>query len=780
MLADLRFALRRLRHAPGFTIVAILTLAVAVGANTAILTIADGVLFRPLPFRDADRVFLIQMADRTSGQHYTQVQYGVVRAVADLHSGLGEVGMSGSGPSVLEQTPEGLARVPTHAASAAYLRVLGVTPALGRLFADSDTPGRTALLSSAAWRTRFGSDRSTVGKTVTIGSSSFDVVGVLPSGFQFPSYFAGKPEIVTLMAPVPVDAKGGTFHPVVRLEPGVSREQAQAELETITAPLFAGDPRMKNVVPSLDSIRETIYPVGRPVMRFLLAAAALVLLIAAANLANMMLARNRRLERETAVRSALGASRGRLVRPLVLEAAVIGLGGAALALVVTALSFDAMLRLVPNVVYSNAEIGVDWRVALIGLGLGLAGGLVFAVVPAWRSARLDVLALIQGRAHVGGGGVRLGRPLLAVQVAIAIVLVFGAVVATRAFVGVLQTPLGFEPDRVVRIGISPARGADIVAFYRQVGEALSARPGVLAVGASGAPPLGGSVPWAGIRVQEGGNRVAGIVHATPGYFDAVGIRLLKGRQLSWEDAVDGTAAVASESAVRALFGSAEPMEQVVHDETKQARRIVGVVSDVRGSLDRESMPPVYAIPVGRAAPLTVFARVHSNQAAILADLRREAGRLQPAAVVPVAWWTDVLGELTAYKNPRFQTTVLSAFAGIALGLTALGVFGVVAFLVASRAREMGIRLAIGAAPASLVRLVARQTLIPVGIGLVVGLIATRWAARLAEAQLFKVETRDPWLLALTAATVLAAALVAAYLPARRAARVDPLVVLRAE
>jgi predicted permease len=780
MLADLKFALRRLRHAPGFTIVAILTLAVAVGANTAILTIADGVLFRPLPYRDPDRVFLIQMADRSSGQHYTQVLYGVVRTVNDLHSGLGEVGMFGSGPQVLEQTPEGLARVPTHTASASYFRVLGVAPSRGRLFADADTPGRTAMLSSAAWRTRFGSDPSIVGRTVTIGTSSFDVVGVLPSGFQFPSYFAGKPEVVTLMAPVPLDAKGGTFHPVVRLEPGVSLEQAQAELETVTAPLFEGDPRMRGVVPSLDGIRDTIYPVGRPVMRFLVVAAGLVLIIASANLANMMLARNRRHERETAVRSALGASRGRLVRPLVMEAALIGLGGAALALVVTALSFDAMQRLVPGAVYSNAEIGFDWRVGLAGLALGLAGGLVFAVVPAWRSARLDVLALIQGRAHARSGRARLGRPLLAVQVAVAIVLVFGAVIATRAFVGILRTPLGFEPERVVRIGISPARGADLTAFYRQVGEALAARPGVLAVGASGAPPLGGSAPWAGIRAQEGGNRVAGVVHVTPGYFDAVGIRLLKGRQLSWEDAVDGTAAVASEAAVRALFGSADPLEQVVQDETKQARRIVGVVSDVRGSLDRESMPPVYAIPVGRAAPLTVFARVQAKQAAILSDLRRESGRLQPAGVVPVAWWTDVLGELTAYKNPRFQTMVLSAFAGIALSLTALGVFGVVAFLVASRAREMGIRLAIGAAPASLVRLAARQTLVPVGVGLVIGLIATRWAARLAEAQLFKVETRDPWLLALTGVTVLAAALIAAYLPARKAARVDPLVVLRAE
>ena len=779
MLADFRFALRRLRHSPGFTIVAVLTLALAVGANTAILTIADGVLFRPLPFRDPDRVFLIQMLDRPSGQHYTQVLYPFVRAINERHAGLGEVGLFGSGPQVLVETPDGIESVSTLSATASYFRVLGVTPHLGRLFSDADVPGRTAVLSNAAWRTRFGGDAAVVGRTITLGASTFDVVGVLPAAFQFPSYFAGKPEVITPAAPIPLDAKGGAFHPIVRLEPGVTRDQAQAEMDAIVAPIVEADPRLKTAVPSLDGIRDTIYPVGRAVMRFLLFAAGLVLIIASANLANMMLARGRRQERETAMRTALGASPLRLVRPLAFESLIVGLCGAALAVGVTAVSFDAMLRLVPDVVYGNAVIGLDWRVVLISLALGLGGGLAFAIVPAWRSSRLDVLTLIQGR-HRGSGRARLGRPLLAAQVAITIVLVFGAAVAARAFVGVVNTPLGFNPDNVVRLGVGPPRGADVTAFYRQMVEGLALRPGVVAAGASGTPPLGLNTAWAGIREPGSGKRVAGVVHITPGYLETIGVSLVSGRLLTWDDAVDGTAVVASQSAARALFGTVNPLERTVDDETKQTRRVVGVVSDVRGSLDRDLTPPVYAIPVGRAAPMTVFARVRAPESAILIDLRREAGRLRPGGVVPVAWWNDVLGNLTAYKNPRFQTAVLSTFAGIALGLTALGVFGVVAFLVAARTREMGIRLAIGAAPRSLVQLIARQTLLPVGIGIVLGLVATRWAARLAEAQLFKVETRDPWLLALTAAIILAAALLAAYLPARRAARIDPLVVLRAE
>jgi len=326
----------------------------------------------------------------------------------------------------------------------------------------------------------------------------------------------------------------------------------------------------------------------------------------------------------------------------------------------------------------------------------------------------------------------------------------------------------------------PPGTTDLASFYRTVVDGLRRRPDIVAVGASGSPPLGGMTPWSSIPRPGTTERAAGVVHVTAGYFEAIGVRASSGRLLEPADAAAAGAAVVSSAAARALFGEANPIGQLVAEAGGSPWQVVGVVPDIRSSFADERLPRIYVIPSGRTGLQSIYARVRARSDAVLTELRREAGRLGPGAPVQAEWWADAISDLTTYKNPRFQTTVLVAFAGIALSLTALGVFGLVAFLVAARTREMGIRLAIGAAPGSLVRLIARQTAIPVVIGLVLGLVATRWASRLAEAQLFKVETRDPWLLVLTAAVVLCAALLAAYLPARRAARVDPLVVLRAE
>jgi len=368
--------------------------------------------------------------------------------------------------------------------------------------------------------------------------------------------------------------------------------------------------------------------------------------------------------------------------------------------------------------------------------------------------------------------------MVAVQVALAIALVFGAVVAARAFVDVLKVPLGFNPERVVVIGIAPTQFDNVTPFYRQAVERLQAFPAVTAAGASGSPPLSGMGPWTAVTGPSG-NQIAGVIHVTPGYFDAAGIPLRRGRSLTWDDAVVSGGAVMSASAARAVFGDADPIGRTITGRApEEAWQVVGVVEDVKTSFDREPAPPVYVVPAGRSTSLQVFARVSSPDAKLLTDIRRAMRDVNPKAVVAVDWWSDSLGDLTAFKNPRFQATVLTSFAAIALGLTALGVFAVIAFLVATRTKEMGIRIAIGADPGSLVRLVVRQALLPVAVGLVGGLIVTRWVATFAEAQLFKVQTDDPITLALAGVAVVLAALVAAWLPARRAARVNPIAVLR--
>jgi predicted permease len=785
MWDDLRFAVRRLRHSPGFTIVSVLTLAVAVGANTAILSIADGVLFRPLPYDDADRVFVIQMMDRATGSQYTRVDLRYLDLVDARGIGVSRVAMAESAAPIRIASPDGVEAVPATAVTPNYFEVLGVRAARGRLFGvdDAREPGRAAVLSHASWRSRFGAAEDIVGQPVTLGDRTFHVIGVLPANFVFPAgtFFVGNPEIVTVMPRPTPGTDDGTFHPVVRLDPGVTPDQAQAALFAAGAEMNRTNPGLESTAPFLNDVRSILYPTGRPVMRFMLAAAVLVLLLGCANLANMLLARGRRLERETAMRAALGASAVRIVRPVILEALLVGAAASALAVGVTAVGFDALRRQVPASVYGSTPVGVDTRVMLVGLALGVAAALLFAAVPVWRAQRLDVQTVMHGRQRQRGGrAARAGRPMVVAQVALAIVLVFGAVIAARAFVAVLNTPLGFDPSGVLTIAApEPPAGEDRLRFHRRVLDAVAARGDVVSAGGSGSLPLGGSAPYSAALRPGTGERAGGVVQVLPGYFETVGIPLRRGRLLNWDDAVDRTAAVVSESAARALFGDDDPLGRQFGNGRDATWTVVGVVPDVRASLTSEYPPTAYALPGDRGRMVFVI-RTRGRGAPLVSDLEGAIAEAAGGTRVRAIWWSDTISRLTAISNPRFQTVVLASFAGIALGLTALGIFGVVAVLVVSRSKELGIRVAIGANPESLVRLVVRQALLPVGAGLVLGLAATRVLAGFAESQLYDVETRDPLTLAAAAATVVAASLVAAYVPARRASRVDPLVVLKAE
>jgi len=784
MIDDLRFAWRGLRNAPGFAVVAIATLALAIGANTAIFSIADAVLFRRLPYTDPDRVFILRMLDRESGRRFTMIGPEHLRVIDEHHHGLGTVGMLDDDSSLKVATADGVEAIERVVVSPDYFQVLGIRPARGRLFdaRDLTQPGRAAVLAYGAWQKRFGGDERIVGRPATLGGTTFDIVGVLPKHFVFPSSFAGTPEIVTAAEPAWRVGSGGALHPIVRLEAGVTREQAQAEIEALVAPLAAGNPNLAKAIPVLDDVRSVLYPAGRPIMRFLFAAAGLVLLLGCANLSNMLLARSRSRERDIAVRAALGASRARLAGPLVFEAIIIGLAGAVLALLATWATFDALVRQVPRLAYGDAPIGVDLRVAALALALGLLGGLAFAIVPAWRLTRLDVQAQINGRMHRAGGAWRLGRPMVAAQVALAIVLVFGAVIASRAFLAVLRAPLGFTPEGVITVRVLPARdakGPARQAFYLRVMDALRNRDDVASVGAAGSLPLSHEAPDEGVRIG-GARTAAGIVHILPGYFETVGIHVTRGRLPNIQDIGSATnVAVVAESTARLLFPGRDPLGATFDNGRGREFTVVGVVSDVRYAFGQHPSP-AYVIPEDATRALTIVVRTTTRRPSLVVDLRRQAGQFAPGEIVTVNWWTDSIAAISEYRNPRFQTLVLGSFAALALGLTAIGVFGVVAFLVASRTREIGIRLAVGADPRALVRLVLGQALTPVVAGLAIGLAATRGLARLAEQQLFDVQTRDPATLTAAALVVVAAACLAAYLPARHASRVDPTIVLRAE
>jgi len=375
--------------------------------------------------------------------------------------------------------------------------------------------------------------------------------------------------------------------------------------------------------------------------------------------------------------------------------------------------------------------------------------------------------------------------MVAVQVAMAVTLVFGAAVTARAFIEVLRVPLGFDDANVVRLSV-PAmglKGQALQDFYGQVIQRISSKGDVVAAGAASRVPFGGSAPDEGVRLPGRDGLAAGINHTLPGFFETLNIAPVKGRLLTWADATsDPNAAVVSVDAAKALFPDLDPIGQVFSNGRGREFHVVGVVPDIRFTLasDRRYAPSTYVMPGADMRRVAIFVRLRSKSDVALAALRRDTSAMTPGQAVTATWWSDSLADVAVYKNPRFQTIVLGAFAVLALGLTALGIFAVVQFLVTARTREMGVRLAIGATPSSVVMLVVRQSLLPVFIGGIGGIVASKLLSKLAEAQLFDVKTSDPLTLATAAATVIVAALAAAYWPARRAGKVNPIVVLRAE
>ena len=792
MVHDLKLAIRRLRNAPAFTLVAVVTLAFAIGANTAVFSVADAVLFKPLPFADPARVYVLAALDARTGERSRAVPFQYIQAIEGNRGGLGEVGLRG--PTTMTIHSGGEAEwMETFAVSPGYFRVLGVRAARGRLFEDRDAaePGRAAVLTYESWQRRFGGDENIVGRAVQLGEQTRDVIGVLPRGFIFPTTSlrflynpTGRPEYLTTLPPSGAPSQRaqsrGFEEPVVRLEAGVTRTQAQDEINAAVASVQAG--RNDRVV--LDNPRAVLFPTGRPIMVFLVAAAALVLLIGCANLASMLLARTRRREREIGLHAALGATRLRIVRPIFFETMIVGIAAALAALLVTALSFELLMRQVPPAAYGSAYVRLDIRVAVFAVALGILAGFAFAVVPSWRSARLDVQVLVQDR-HPRRWRRRgaFGQPMIAVQVCLSIVLVFGAVIAGRAFISVLSVPLGFSPDDLIAINarLESSSPSALRAFYERSVEALAQRADVAAAGA------GGSLPTDGFRAAEAvetadRQRPVDVLYVLPGYFETIGMPLLRGRLPTRDDLASGVeVAVVAESAARALYPDQEAVGATFRSGKGRQFTIIGVVRDVQRSLGGRMPPPAYVFPPrDTARGMTIVARMRNRGPHALADVRREIAALTPGFPVTAVWWADSIDALAAYRNPRFQTLVLSTFAALALVLTSLGIFAAVAFVVATRTREMGVRLALGAPPRSLVRLVVREAFSPVAMGIVAGLLAAQWLRRVAEAQLFEVNASDPVTLGAAAVSVAVAAFIAAYLPARHATRVDPIGVLRAE
>lgn len=817
VVQDLRYGLRMLARNPGFAAVAVIALALGIGANTAIFSVVNGVLLQPLPYRDPDR--LMRLSERAPDFGTMSVAYPNFVDWKDQNRSF--AGLTAFRWEDYDVTGEGQ---PEHLSgkmvSADFFRVLGINPVLGRDFdprADRLGASPVVLIGGGLWSRRFGSNPAVLGSQLRLNGQSYTIAGVVPAGFQF----EGKADVYTLLEQWDdILARSREMHPgmyvVGRLKPGVTQTQAQSEMAAIAASLAEAYPKSNskhgvNVTPLTGVIVGNV----RPTLLVLLGAVGFVLLIACANVANLLLARFTRRQKEIAIRSAIGAGRGRVVRQLLSESVVLALAGGIAGLAIARWGTQAVLAAVPGGLPRMENIGVDGRVLVFTLGVSLVTGIVFGLAPALQISVTDLHeTLKEGSRGSSAGHRRLRNLLVASEVAPALVLLAGAGLMLRTIRSLGGVDPGFDPDHVLTfsVGLSPANASSsdrILQTFEQTVARIQSVPGVKSAGVSALIPLSGSdteIPFyvnGRPRPTSQGDMSWALLYATdPGYLKAMDIPLLRGRYIGPEDMHRGShVAVIDEVMARTFFPQEDPLGQsiVVADlsgtlgpEASMPMEIVGIVghvshwgldSDATARVRSELYLPLSQIPdqfmKGMAGSSVFVARTGADPLAMLAAVRGavlEAGNDQP--VYGVRTMDQIVSASIADR--RFSMLLLGIFAGLALLLAAVGIYGVISYTVAQRTREIGIRMALGAGQADVLKGVVAQGMLPVLAGLAIGLAASFGLTRLMAGMLYGVNAGDPVTLIGVALVLAAVALSATLVPARRATRVAPVVALRYE
>jgi predicted permease len=805
-MQDLSFALRGLRRAPGFAAAAVLTLALGIGAATAIFTVVYSVLLRPLPFRDAERLVAVASAFPAAGLPQSSISAPEFLDIAAAGGAFSDLGAYDDEGYTLAGTgrPE---RVRGAAASASLFRTLGVRAAAGRLFGpDDDRPGadRVVVLGDALWRRRFGGDPGVVGSAVRVDGVARTVVGVLPRDVRL-----GDAELIVPLAldPARLPSRGAHYLEVVgRLAPGATLERAQAQLAAFAARSRADYPalyRDQAFAVTAIPLREAWFGDVRPTMLVLLGAVALLLLLAAVNVANLLLVRAEARQREIAVRLALGAGRGRLVRQLLTETLLLAAIGGAVGLPLAALGVRALLALNPGTLPAGTELSVDAVVLLVAVAVGVGAAVLAGLAPAVQASSPDVrAAIVEGTAGGARGG-RLRSALVALEITAATVVLVGAGLVGRSFWRLQGVNPGFAAEGVLTMDLT-LTGARYEApnaapiFYQRLLERLGALPGVRSAAAVSHLPLGGRT---GDWVIEVEGRAAAPGEAIPSpnfrivagdYFRTVGVPIMAGRGFEAGD-TERTApvAVVSEALARVAWPGESPLGKRFRlggggEVTFAWMRVVGVAGDVRGeSLGSAARPTYYMLGsqfapiVGGSDPtMTVVVRTAGDPRALTGAAREAVWALDPEVAVPgVRTLAEVVSG--AVSRPRFATVVLLAFGGAALLLAVTGVYGVLSYAVARRARELAIRMALGARAGSVRRLVLASGLRLAAAGVAVGVACAAAGSRLLASLLYDVSATDPATFAAVVVLLLGAAFGASYVPALRATRADPAAALRA-
>ena len=794
---DIVFALRMLRKAPGFTIAAVLATALGIGANGAIFTVVQHVLLQPLPYPDAGRIVDVNeyargRATAVSPPNFVDWRAGnqTLAALSIYDDYILTLG-GGAEPT----------RVTAGVVDAHVTAVIGVAPLLGRAFGDEDVrPGarKVVILGYDIWQRVYGGDRAILSRQLTLEGEPYEIVGVMPRGYRFP----GSSEVWIPLRLAPDDLRDGQrgahyLGAVGRLKPGVTAEQASADLDRIEQAIAKEHPDKVEgysvvAVPLLHSMVEGVQ---RPLL-ILFGAVAFVLLIACVNVSNLLLARATTRTGEIAVRAALGAGRRRLLTQLLAESIVLSLAGGAAGLILASWGVRALMAVAPPDLPRADAIHVDATVIAFGVTLSIVAGLVFGTAPAIVASRPDLAIFLKDVRRDGGSGGarrRLRGVLVTAQVALALVLLAGAGLAIRSFDRLTSVDPGFRTENVLtfRINLPEATYPSLASydqFFRDYTARIRQMPGVIAAGAVAMPPVtrsgfGGTFTIHG-RPEGDDEGSAQIRSVTPGYLEALSIPLRAGRLVTDQDTATGArVALVSESAAKRFWPGENPVGRQlrlhVNEGVRAPRQIVGVVGDVRTrGMELEPVPVVY-VPHSQYGPesMTVVVRTAGDPMAAVPPIKAALKDIAPGvAFSRASTMADLVSANVA--EPRFRTLLLTIFAVVSLALAAVGLYGVVAFSVNQRRAELGLRMALGADPGDVLRLVLREGMLPVVAGILMGLGGAAMLARVMRTLLFGVDAFDPATFTVVALMLAAVALAACYVPARRATRVDPAGTLR--
>jgi putative ABC transport system permease protein len=799
---DLRFAIRQLSRNPGFALLAVLTLALGIGANTAIFSVVQGVVLRPLPFAEAERMVMLYTGYPDDETRYPLSPPDFMSYHDDARSFSGVAAVSPT-----QQTLTGIDEptwVRVGRVSADLFEVMGVAPVVGRGFrAEENVPGqdRVAILTHAYWQTRFGGDPSVLGHTLSLDGISREVVGVLPPEFDFP----GERDLYhplaygeTFNSTTAQGRRGEYLTVVARLRPGISPEEASAEVHAINQRLQVEFPETnsENIGISMVPLRDHLLGDVRGPLLMLLGAVGLVLLIACVNVANLLLARATTRRGELAIRTALGAGRGRVVGQLLTESLLLGVLGGAAGLVFAVWGTQALTSVAPQGIPRLDAIRMDAVVIAFAAAISLGTGLLFGLLPAIQVTRgSPQRALREGGPGAGGrpAGNRARRTLVVTEMAVAVILLVGAGLLIRSFLGLTSVDPGFQSDQLVTFSISlPASsyeaGPAVRQFYPALMERIEALPGVQAASAGSEVPLGGTGNILGFSIENQEPPAPGFVldaaatAVLPGYFSTLGIPVRRGRPLDSGDRFESPEVlVINEAFAQRYFPGEEPVGRRISLGGDDWWEIVGVVGNApQYGLDRPVRPAIY-MPHEQftTRSLIMVVRAGGDPLALATVLRGEVAALDPNLPIrQFATGENLVSE--AMSQPRFYTTLLAIFAAVALVLAAVGTFGVISYMVTQRTREFGIRVALGARPADVLGMVVRQGAGMAAVGIGVGLVAAAGLSRFLGGLLHDVGALDPIAFGSVALLLLGVALLASYLPAHRATRADPMVALRAE